>query len=87
MGSQALSTLLVIVAITAIPGRRHHCALLTPGLTIPLGRSRPQRKLSNDTRTEEPSKARTQEIHKTMVGQEVALEWGLSWEWHCSELE
>lgn len=77
MGRLVQSTLLVIVAIIITSGERalshspHSWAQFHWG----------------DMRVEESSKARIQDIYKTMVGQEVAQEWGLSWAWHCSKLE
>lgn len=38
-------------------------------------------------RVEESSKARIQEMYKTVVGQEVAQGWGLNWAWHRRKLE
>lgn len=77
-GAEQLSA---IVEIIETPGEKAPSHSPHSWFTIALGRSYPQRKLSNSMRVEEPSKAGIQELHKTMVDQEVAQEWASGWEW------
>lgn len=70
-----------IVAIIETPGEKASSCSPHSWFTIALGRSYPQRKLSNFRRVEESSKARIQELHKTSPNQEVAQEWASGWEW------